>query len=323
MIANQLKLILFVSFLTHCVSASAGLIINVQFGDVINGTNIGFDDPTYGLDRRETIHGVMNYISSQLSSSAYNSTVDYYIGNSETDGGDFLAASGAYYFQSPFGFFNGFVYDHATTGSDPAAGFPDAVATFDFGYAWHLGTESNPGGLFDLFSVALHEFTHSMGFSSLINASGKSAISGDNPGVFGVYDTFLERGDGTSLFGDGGVYLGKVADLTSQDVFFNGPNAVAANSGNPVPIYAPAIFSEGSSIGHIDSSISAVMNYSIAQGVEKRAWTAIDAGILQDIGWQLTSSVPEPSGFVLLGISCLIGLGRSCVVGRFQKQRSL
>lgn len=320
MIANPLKFILIVTSLTQCVPAFAGLIINVQFGDVINSTNVGFDDPTFGLDRRNTIYDVMNYISSQLDSTVYNSSVDYYIGNSEADGFGFLGSSGAYYFTSTFGFFNGFVFDHATTGSDPFDGLPDAVATFDFGYAWHLGTGSNPGGLFDLFSVALHEFTHSMGFSSLIDASGKSAISGGNPGVFAVYDTFLVRGDGTSLFGDGANYLGSVADLTSQDVFFNGPNAVAANSGNPVPIYAPSPFSDGSSIGHVDSSINAVMNYSIAPGVEKRAWTAVDAGILQDIGWQLTSSVPEPSGLVLLGISCLVGFGRSCVVGRRQRQ---
>ena len=41
------------------------------------------------------------------------------------------------------------------------------------------------------------------------------------------------------------------------------------------------------------------MNFSVASGVEKREYLAIELGILQDIGWSLVA-VPEPSSALLM-----------------------
>ena len=282
--------------------AQAAFVVNLQFDDVLNNTGVGFDDPTHGLARRDTVQSVMNYVSSQLDPSVYSTAIDYRIQNSQMDGSGFLASSGPYFFSSPNGYGNGFVYDHATTGIDPSGGFPDSIATFDFGYNWHPGTSANPGGLFDLFSVTLHEFTHSMGFLTLMNSSGVSSISGTDPGVFGVFASFLERGDGTQLFGPGGDFLGNLGDLTSDDVFFDGPNATAANGGNPIKIYAPGTFQPGSSFAHLDPMLNALMNPSFGPGVEKREWTTYDSAILQDIGWEFSgaTAVPEPGSIFLM-----------------------
>lgn len=278
-------------------SSLAGLSFNVTYQDVEGATNFGFDDPTSGAQRRATLESALNYVSRQLRDDVYNTTLDFLVNTSQSDGTGGLASAGTFWFTSPNRFDNGFAYQHATTGMDPLAGFPDAQATFDFGFNWNSGLGTPGAGQVDLFSVALHEITHALGFLSLASNVGNSLISAGNPGVFSVYDSFLERGDGSQLFGGNGLYLGDGADLVSGDVFFDGPNARLANGGNPIPIYAPGDFELGSSISHIDPSLDAVMNPAIDLGVVKRDWTAFDRAILSDVGWQF---VPEPSSSLAL-----------------------
>ena len=276
--------------------APAAITWNITFDDVVNNTGVGFDHATLGATRQATFISVTGYLNTVLDA---NGSVDFVVNNSQTDATGFLASSGPFFFTGPNGFENGFLYDHATTGIDPTGAVPDATATFDFGYNWNSDLSAPTGGEFDLFTVALHEVSHSLGFSSLLNSDGTSGISDGDPGVFSVYDSFLELGDGTSLFNAGaGDYTGSAADLISNDVYFGGANAMAANGGSPVAVYSPGTFNDGSSIGHITAA-GAVMNFSIASGVEKREYLAVELGILQDIGWSLVA-VPEPSSALLL-----------------------
>ena len=281
------------------VPGRAQITWNVTFNDVVNNTNVGFDDATFGAARQSTFTAVLNYINLVVRE---NGTVDLTVNDSGTDGTGALASAGATFFTSPNGFTNGFVFDHATTGTDPSGGSHDGGATFDFGYTWNSETDLPTGSEFDLFTVALHEVTHTMGFSSLVDENGNSRISGGDPGVFSVYDSFLERGNGTDLFGAGGDFLGITADLTSTDVFFSGANAMAANGGNAVKVFAPGTFNQGSSMSHIDSSLLAVMNPAVARGFTNRAYSGIELGILKDIGW---SVIPEPGGFSAMVILTL------------------
>jgi len=307
----------FASFLTIAMLlfvpriASAELMVNLIFDDVVNNTNVGFDDPSQGQARRDTLGSVMTYVSQQLSSS-YSATIDIQIQESQVDGNGFLASASPFYFTGPDGFYNGFVYDHANTGSDPSGSVPDATARFDFGYDWHTGNAPTPSNQFDLFSTALHELTHAMGFTAQVGETGESRVGNSgNPGVFGVFATFLELGDGTDLFDQTtGTFLGTPSDLVSDDVFFNGPNAVAANGGDPVKIYAPDPFRTGSSISHFDPIFTdVVMNPSSGQGDMSREWTALDRGVLADIGWVFetqVAQVPEPSTFILFGLGTAV-----------------
>ncbi len=280
---------------------------NFTYNDVVNNTNVGFDDPTFGAPRRATFEAVANYVSSTLDGSG---TIDFTLNNSQTDGGGALASAGTLYFTSPNGFSNGILFQHASTGTDPLGGTHDGSATFDFGYNWNSETDAPAGSEFDLYTVSLHELTHALGFASLADANGDSQISGGNPGVYGVFDSFLERGDGTALFSTtgGATFEGTAGDLTSEDVFFDGPNARASNGGQPIKMYAPSPYEPGSSISHIDSSLGfAVMTPSIAPGVEKRTYSAQDLGILQDVGWTVAPElVPEPSGTALLALGAVV-----------------
>jgi hypothetical protein len=267
---------------------------------VVNNTGNGFDDDTFGTARRSTFQAVFDYLNTVLD---HDGSADFIVNNSLSGGTGSLASAGTFFFGST-GFSNGLLYDHATSGIDPSGGIHDGFATFDFGYNWNSELDATSGSEFDLFTVALHEVSHAMGFASLIDSTtGNSEISGTNPGSYSGFDSFLELGDGTDLTTAGGNFVGDVADLTSDDVFFNGANAIAANGGAPVKIYAPNPFEPGSSVSHVDTATfpNAVMAHAIAPGVEKRGYTAIDRGILQDIGWNVNVvAVPEPSSLLAL-----------------------
>jgi hypothetical protein len=294
--------------LSACLSACSILeagTYNVSFDDIINNTGNGFDDPTFGATRVSTVNSVLAYIDSELD---LPGALDLRFLNSETDGGGFLAAAGPLFFTGPNGFQNGTAFTHLTTNVDPIVGDDDARVTFDFGYTWNNDLSAPTVSEFDLFTVTLHEVTHGLGFLSLLGGKsptptvGTSGITGTDPGVFSVYDSFLERGDGTKLFtGAAGDFTGVAADLTSNDLFFGGANAKAANGGNSVQVYAPASFAQGSSLSHVQAATT--MNFQVAPGIQRRSYSAQEVAILQDIGYSLasaTASVPEPSSWLLM-----------------------
>lgn len=283
----------------------AEIIWNIQYDDVVNGSGMGFDDSVEGQSRRDTINHVTDYLNTVLD---YDGSLDLRFQTSQSDGSGFLASAGTYY-PGANGYSNGLLYDHLNLGYDPVSFLPDGLVTFDFGYNWNTGLNTPVGSQFDMFTVALHEITHTFGFSSLLSENGTSDISGGNPGSFSVFDSFIEKGDGTSLFDGSGTFLGTAQDLTSGDLYFGGENAKLANGGQAIKLYTPGTFNDGSSVSHLDYLYDSVMNPGISSGVIKREYSDVDLGILMDLGYQIledsVSAVPEPKVgaiFVLAGI---------------------
>ena len=152
-----------------CTASADPITWNVTYNDVVNSTNVGFDDPILGATRRATFEAVLDYVGSVLNAGG---NVDFVVRNSKTDGGDFLAQAATYRFKSPARYDSGFLFQHATTGNDPDGTLEDAYATFDFGHPWNSDTGSVGANEYDLFSVTLHEIMHALGFDSEVKSDG-------------------------------------------------------------------------------------------------------------------------------------------------------
>lgn len=289
---------------------------NFQFVDRVNDTGIGFDDPmiatngmTVGDNRVALLGEVAAHLSDVLN---VTGTANVEIRASLDDETSTALASGGSAFFFASGFQQGLV-QQGLLGTNNNAG--QGFAQFNFGTNFNETLDAPAANEIDFFSVALHELTHAIGAISLISPEGSSEIVGpQNQNVFSTFDQFLQQSDGTALITDGQLTAAadldgdEVADvLQSEQLVFVGENAVAANNGMPVEIFAPAVFLPGSSLSHIVEA-DAVLQFSIAPGVARRDFTAVEIGILQDIGFvdALSTAVPEPTSLAMFGIAVLV-----------------
>lgn len=192
----------------------------------------------------------------------------------------------------------------AGTDLDPSG--PDISANFNSNFSsWYFGTTGNPASnQYDFVSVVLHELGHGLGFFGSMSVTGSQGFWGYS-GTPVIYDRFAENGAGqallnTSIFPNPSGSLG--SQLTSNNVFFNGPNANAGNGGARVKLYAPTTWRSGSSYSHVDEttfpkgSANSLMTYALDQGEVIHNPGTVALGILKDIGWTLSGDVvPAPS----------------------------
>jgi len=283
---------------------AGNITFNLTFADVTGNTNAGFDDPVMGATRRATAQTVANYLNDVVNSST-SATIDIDFNVSQTDGTGFLASAGTFWFTSPNQYNSGFAWTHITTGIDPFVGTPDIRCTVDFGYTWNSDFDAPTGSEFDLASVLLHEFLHGLGFVALADANGNSTISGGSPGVFApLTDRLIRQTGSVDLWNATFAFTGSSADLRSNDVYFSGANATAANGGANPRMFAPGTFLGGSSLSHWNTTTypNAVMKHAVSPGTTTRQLLPFEIGLLQDIGYgdAVDLGVPVPvelSGF--------------------------
>ena len=189
-------------------------------------------------------------------------------------------------------------------GSDINGSTPEiAVAFNSVRTNWYFGTDGNPGaGNIDFVSVVLHEICHGLGFLGTMEGNYPSAGQagwGWGYSIPAAYDRFAVNNLSQyliSAFTNPSAAL--YSQLTSGNVFFNGPNAVAANNSFNVELYAPLTWSSGSSYAHLDQifngTANALMTYSISTNEADHDPGPVTLGILEDIGWTITSPDSTP-----------------------------
>lgn len=203
---------------------------------------------------------------------------------------------------------------NSLSGNDLDQSQADIYIAYSSTFDWYFGTDGNtPSGKYDFVSVVLHEIAHGLGFSGSMEYG--SAYCGVlNYGCWGditygypdAYDQFMQNGSGTSLidtssFPNPSAALG--SQLTSNNVYFNGNNARAANGGSRPKMYAPTSWMPGSSYSHLDydtfkNTSHRLMVYAISAGASIHYPGSITLGLLQDLGWS-RPAVPSTSRIYL------------------------
>lgn len=168
---------------------------------------------------------------------------------------------------------------------------PDIYASFNSNYSnWHYNPSATPAsGKYDLVTVVLHEIGHGLGFYDDFNyedgeQNDQAYYNGWGSGHPFIYDVPMENGAGINL----------IETSTSPSVELAGKiiNDNLYYSLSPIlkaRLYAPATFSSGSSIAHLNeasySGSNALMTPFVA-AVEQIHNPGISLDILKHMGWE-------------------------------------
>ncbi len=172
---------------------------------------------------------------------------------------------------------------------------------------WYYGTDGDtPSGEYDLMSVVLHELGHGLGFIGFFVVDQGSGVCGGTdrgcqPYSYpSVFDQFAEDNLGiallnSSIYPNNSIPLGN--GLTSNDVYFDGPAADAANGSAPPQLYAPGSWEQGSSYSHLDETVygpgdpDSLMTPVLWSAEAVHHPGDITLGIFSDMGWEVVTSL--------------------------------
>ncbi|MEI6150665.1 MAG: putative Ig domain-containing protein, partial [bacterium] len=236
-------------------------------------------DLTYAFsaEQKTAIQFTLQLWSDQLSTGV---PIRFELGFASLSGGtlaqastSFLATGGKLY---PYS-----VYNHMV-GYDVYPSDPDFTITFNSNYLFSYGTTGScPAGYTDFVSVFLHEVTHGLGFVAAINSDGSYLLPG-YPSKWAEY--LYYNGSTLNTLTDSG----RSTAIRSTALYWDGPNAKAANSNIQIKMYAPSTYNPGSSVSHWDTGVSftTFMKYAIATGTYCRTINARETMLLKDIGWR-------------------------------------
>lgn len=297
-------------------SARGAVTFNFNYTDA--GT--GFNDPTAGAERRSALSQAAGRLSQYLGS--YTATVDITVSSISANNSLLGTGSSSIPVFTANNFRSSFVQSKILTGSDINGASADGSLQFNFFHDWGYG-DTVTSEQYDFQSVAMHELIHTMGFGSYISGSGQGAKGSPSgqPDTWGTFDRYLATAGGTPLITADFRYYDPTATglavLTGDPgVYWMGAQGVAAHGG-PVPMYSPSLFLSGSSLDHPNElntgGVEWLMNPSVTTGLATRELSAVEIGMLKDIGY---TAVPE-----LDRIGLVAGLG--LVVYGWRRRRAI
>ena len=194
------------------------------------------------------------------------------------------------------------------------------IMAFNFNYSWNtdrsvLATSTQ----YDLYTTALHEVTHALGFASLVASTGSSLL-GSGFNYYSRYDKFLKTNLNQNLLLSGsgcstmynytfdasllnalhpsGACQANTTNCSNAIKFSGTPNTVA-----PIPVYTPNCWESGSSISHFEDAcytapsgftsgndLYFTMSNSNGMGVNKRFLKKEERLALADLGYTVKAT---------------------------------
>lgn len=165
---------------------------------------------------------------------------------------------------------------------------------------WYYGFDKPPGFDISLLSTVMHELIHGLGFVSVLQNTGESYYSLG----FGqyLYDPFTDNlKDGTTgkLLREADANTRRLALTSETQLLWNGKyaNDAAAEhtsglSAGQLQMYAPATYSEGSSVSHFNTNVTPnELMEPFDTGFNTSS--ALSFAALRDIGWPAAQQPPE------------------------------
>jgi hypothetical protein len=144
----------------------------------------------------------------------------------------------------------------------PNASFYHGIVAFNFSNPsinWHTNLSlTTSTGLYDMYTIALHEATHALGFASLIDASGVSKLGAGNQ-YYSRYDLFLRTSTNQPLITNSGTCslynFGFNPSLNSNVMTpspFNCATHIQFAGTVNQAAYSPSTFAPPSSLSHLE-----------------------------------------------------------------------
>lgn len=300
----------------HSAPAQARITFNFNYTDA-NGVGFNAADPL-GASRKTALVETGILLSNLFPS--HTATLNIDVNGSETEESSLASAESNVNSTSTMtcvaGYNRGDVGIKVLGGVDPAPTTADGTVSVNFkDVVWGLSDSIEPTQ-FDFKSTMLHELLHAMGFGHSVTQTGTDNCGGRSPAAGGwvPYDQHLGNTTGNFINGnfviDTSNWRAAVTGGTGNaGVLWRGANALAANSGNPIPLFTPTRFSSGSSVAHLDdnfyTSSALLMESETLRGPGTRTLSAIEMGIMSDIGFTIGTTpfyivIPIKNGKVVI-----------------------
>ncbi|MEM7656036.1 MAG: PKD domain-containing protein [Bacteroidota bacterium] len=197
-------------------------------------------------------------------------------------------------------------YANAESGCDQDPGNADMIIRINDAINWHTDPFSSPGPTqYDLITVVLNQIAHGLGVNTIFAYDDGTAPdecpfgptnSGCYPfgGSFTIFDTYIQNFAGTNLSLQVNSSPAMGAQMISDNLFWNGIHATAANGGTRPKLHSVNPFVTGESLIHLDettfpgadpnSLLTPIIN--LAEVIHDPG--DILRGIMKDMGWTLT-----------------------------------
>lgn len=265
-----------------------------------------FTDPDLGEARRHSLEDAAISLSRYFD---HDAEIQITVSSEfDPDSGTLASAAGAVR-SVDFDFvgYAGNVVEHKIlTGIDANGPAADGEVSVNFGEPWDLDDDV-AADHFDFKATIIHELVHALGFVSGVFADGTDLYETPPgiPGVWFPFDRHLSDASGDRIIDenyalDPNLWEALSTGGTSPEngLFFAGPHTVAANDGEPVGLYSPAIWEDGSSGSHLDDDnpdlAGLAMLAASDTGPYTRDLSPLEIAMLRDIGYSINAPTTAP-----------------------------